>query len=275
MACCCSSASPSDTCSARPLGLAVRGRAARPAELLRAGILVLAPGTGHTERLPIPDRERPARHSVTAPGSRQSSASRPSRGARQPDPTATRPRAPDGLLERQSPPDCGEPGAFSGGLRGQKTPPPGSDLGGDLGEPLRREQGPHLEGARLPAPDPRHGPQSSEDPGPRRVDGEGLPVVRLDLPEPAWDDGASLGVSDDAVAERLGQCLQVEHGGSGSDGWTTSLAAPEIPRVPPAREAHAGGMPTRGGGRNLSRIVARPTSFCLGLHSRALQVAED
>ena len=51
-----------------PVGLAREGRAALLAELRLRAILVLAPGTVHTERLPIPDRERPARHSVTAPG---------------------------------------------------------------------------------------------------------------------------------------------------------------------------------------------------------------
>ena len=57
------------------------------AELRLRAILVLAPGTLHTERLPSPDRSRPARDSASRhPGRRRSSASRPFRGARAPRP---------------------------------------------------------------------------------------------------------------------------------------------------------------------------------------------
>jgi hypothetical protein len=62
---------------------------------------MLAPGTGHTERLPIPDRCRPG-SGVTAPRA-AAGARRPGRplGARQPDSTASPPRAPDRLLGRR------------------------------------------------------------------------------------------------------------------------------------------------------------------------------
>jgi hypothetical protein len=54
------------------IGVRLGGRAERAGafltELRLRAILVLAPETVHTGRLPIPDRERPARHSVTAPG---------------------------------------------------------------------------------------------------------------------------------------------------------------------------------------------------------------
>ena len=78
VAVCCSSASVSDRRRLRPRSSDPRtasreagpgeGRAALSAELRPLAILMLAAGTGHTERLPSPDRERPARHSVTAPG---------------------------------------------------------------------------------------------------------------------------------------------------------------------------------------------------------------
>ena len=46
----------------------LQGAGAFLAELRLRTILMLASGTGHMERLPSPDRERPARHCVTAPG---------------------------------------------------------------------------------------------------------------------------------------------------------------------------------------------------------------
>ena len=61
---------------------------------------MLAPGTAHTERLPISDRSRPARHSVTAPGPPPELGSGRPVGHGRPDPTPTRPRAPDGASDQ-------------------------------------------------------------------------------------------------------------------------------------------------------------------------------
>src|SRR5262249_33445583 len=101
--------------------------------------------------------------------------------------------------------DCGEPGAFSGGLGVQGPPASGPDDPGHLLERLRRKQRAHLPVSGLPAPNAGNRPELQEQPRAVAVWGEVAPVEPLDPAVAAGDDGEPLDISDDPEAQRLGK----------------------------------------------------------------------
>jgi len=99
--------------------------------------------------------------------------------------------------------------ASRGGLR---PPAPGTDHCCHGGQPLRREDGPHLRVPGLVPPDARNRPDPREQPRPVRVDGQVDTVEPLDLPIAAGDHGKAFDVEPNAQAMRSDQRAELLDG---------------------------------------------------------------